>query len=141
MQNEFMQLPEALELCDFASLGDELGSNDSGDDDGHLEKKARVGSAAGIVGEESLSAAEKAERRCAQPLARAPTAAGAARLGPRARPDSPPRAGRRAQEEARALSLRPLQCMNHDRHAIVAAPARRRGGVWISHRSMRLRVS
>ena len=49
MQNEFMQLPEALELCDFASLGDELGSNDSGDDDGHLEKKARVGSAAGIV--------------------------------------------------------------------------------------------
>ena len=27
--------------------------------------------------------------------------------------------------------------MNHDRHALVAAPARRRGGVWISHRSMR----
>ena len=64
MQNDFMQLPEALELCDFASLGDELGSNDSGDDDGHLEKKARV-AAAGVVGEESLSAAEKAERRCA----------------------------------------------------------------------------
>ena len=74
MQNEFMQLPEALELCDFASLGDELGSNDSGDDDGHLEKKARVGSAAGIVGEESLSAAEKAERRCAFARARRPSA-------------------------------------------------------------------
>ena len=65
MQNDFMQLPEALELCDFASLGDELGSNDSGDDDGHLEKKARV-AVAGVVGEESLSAAEKAERRCAR---------------------------------------------------------------------------
>ena len=55
MQNDFMQLPEALELCDFASLGDELGSNDSGDDDGHLEKKARV-AAAGVVGH--------SERRC-----------------------------------------------------------------------------
>ena len=30
--------------------------------------------------------------------------------------------------------------MNHDLRAIVAAPARRRGGVWISHRSMRPRV-
>ena len=30
--------------------------------------------------------------------------------------------------------------MNHDLRAVVAAPARRRGGVWISHRSMRPRV-
>ena len=56
-QSEFLNLPEALELCDFAALGDDLAS--SGDEDESSLKKQRVSS----VPEDSLSAAEKAERR------------------------------------------------------------------------------